>query len=134
MFTFPPFLISQYARSVSTSYASFEAELEGSILQSTVAVDYYLTQAPKWSANLIDEHATPQKLHSVFIGDMNTSFWQAFTHSRVSEWAGNLAGTQDQREGTTAGVSIVGSWHPLSVQCCTPSASSVYRLLLMTHC
>uniref|UniRef100_A0A383VHE6 Uncharacterized protein n=1 Tax=Tetradesmus obliquus TaxID=3088 RepID=A0A383VHE6_TETOB len=70
------------ACSISTSYASFEAELEGSILQHTGAVDYYLeTQAPKWTSSN-DEHATQQRLHSLFIGDMNTSFWQAFTHSR----------------------------------------------------
>jgi hypothetical protein len=74
----------QRACSISTSYASFEAELEGSILQHTGAVDYYLeTQAPKWTSS-IEEHATQQRLHSLFIGDLNTSFWQAFAHSRVS--------------------------------------------------
>jgi hypothetical protein len=73
----------QRACSISTSYASFEAELEGSILQHTGAVDYYLeTQAPKWTSSN-DEHATQQRLHSLFVGDLNTTFWQAFAHSRV---------------------------------------------------
>lgn len=77
-------LAPQRACSISTSCASLEAQLEGSILQHTGAVDYYLeTQAPKWTSSN-DEHATQQRLHSLFIGDMNTSFWQVFTHSRVS--------------------------------------------------
>jgi hypothetical protein len=103
----------QRACSISTSYASFEAELEGSILQHTGAVDYYLeTQAPKWTSSS-DDHATQQRLHSLFIGDMNTSFWQAFTHSRVS----NAALCTPSCTGATEQVSsrnpicLSGAWH-----------------------
>lgn len=75
---------SQPALSISISHASFQAELEGAILQQTASVDYYLqTAAPKWSAESYqDDGCGPGGLRSLFMSDLNTSSFQC-TYSQV---------------------------------------------------
>ncbi|KAF8060584.1 hypothetical protein HT031_004761 [Scenedesmus sp. PABB004] len=71
----------------STSYGSFEAELEGAILQQTGAVDFFLETAA-WGgpcsagAAAAAEHASPAQLRAVFASDVEASFWQAFNAGR----------------------------------------------------
>lgn len=70
--------VIQRAGSATKSYASFQAELEGVILQQTAAVDLYLaTAAPKWTGASSDEQAAPEALRPLFLADLSRSLWQS---------------------------------------------------------
>jgi hypothetical protein len=64
---------------MSISQTSFQAELEGAILQQTASVDLYLqTAAPKWSVECFaHDDDTEAPLRSLFLTDLSsTGTWQ----------------------------------------------------------
>lgn len=74
-------LAVQPALSMSISHSSFQAELEGAILQQTASVDLYLqTAAPKWSPECYahDDGCEGTGLRSLFLSDLSSASgtWQ----------------------------------------------------------
>lgn len=64
---------------MGSSYLSLEADLEGAILQSTTAVDYYLeTAAPRWRGAGAYGKPCLSELQAIFRADMAHSFWRSF--------------------------------------------------------
>lgn len=78
----PPALsLPQPALSMSISHTSFQAELEGAILQQTASVDLYLqTHAPRWSPDCYDRDDADDEgcaaLLSLFLSDLSCGAWQ----------------------------------------------------------
>lgn len=76
----------QPALSLSISHASFQAELEGAILQQTASVDFYLqTAAPKWSPDSYGQEGSPAGLRSLFLSDLQNGPWQPLAFSQVRD-------------------------------------------------
>lgn len=74
------------ALSLSISHASFQAELEGAILQQTASVDFYLqTAAPKWSADSYGQEGSPPGLRSLFLSDLQNGPWQPLAFSQEQQ-------------------------------------------------
>lgn len=79
-----------------SSHHSYEAALEGAILQQTASVDYYLqTAAPKWTPNacLARECVPRQELQALFARDLQASIWQyaPSAHGQVCRAVGHDA-------------------------------------------
>lgn len=75
-------LYMQSSQCSSAALAAYDAQLEGTILQHTAAVDYYLRAvSPSWTIDA-GEHANHQQLHSIFLADVD-DVWQALTPLRV---------------------------------------------------
>lgn len=79
-------MLSQPALSMSISHSSFQAELEGAILQQTASVDLYLqTAAPKWSPECYDHgDGCGAGLRSLFLSDLSSGAWQTLPFAASS--------------------------------------------------
>lgn len=62
---------------MSISHTSFQAELEGAILQQTASVDLYLqTAAPKWTPECYQhDGGCEPSLRSLFLSDLSSCTW-----------------------------------------------------------
>jgi hypothetical protein len=71
---------------MSISHSTFQAELEGAILQQTASVDLYLqTAAPKWSPECYDHgDGCGTGLRSLFLSDLSSGAWQALPFAASS--------------------------------------------------
>lgn len=79
-----PAMRALQSAALSSSYAPFEAQLEGCILQHTAAVDLYLQSAPAastWAAPpraSLSGATSKRELYDLFQADMASTMWQAF--------------------------------------------------------
>jgi hypothetical protein len=88
---------------MSISHTSFQAELEGAILQQTASVDLYLqTHAPKWSPECYDRDDADDEgcagLRSLFLSDLSCVAWQQQPYASSSS---SNAGMEQQQDGWT---------------------------------
>jgi hypothetical protein len=84
-------MVRSQTQSIS-SYASFEATLEGSILQHTSAVDYYLEKAVhQWNPGpFVSSTPTPAELEGFFAHDLNQGFWRTFVSAQTGATYGHM--------------------------------------------